>query len=289
MVGYIPKSLEHALSIREETGALPISGGTDLMVRYRISPGVSPVFPKPLLYLLNLEELKGIREEGEFLSIGAGTSLAEIAHNRLIPQILREAVSQMAAPALRNLGTLAGNVGNASPAGDGLCVLYALDAVIEVSSVTGSELIPVEQFITGPGKTLLDDTQLITALSIPKSGNFTHFYKKVGTRRANALSKLSFAGLYAVSGGEITNFRAAIGAVAPTVVRSAEIEASLIGMDITAFREKRDGVKDSYSALINPIDDQRSTKLYRKETALNLLSAFLDRIEEELVSCLKFY
>lgn len=281
---YRPQSLREAFAVRARTHAVPFSGGTDLMVRYRNRAGVLPEFPWPVLYLNHLEELKGIIAGQKQLVIKAGTTLTDIEQEPFVPTLLRRAVSQMAAPALRNLGTLAGNVCNASPAGDALCALYALEADVELSSSKGSRVIPVSDFVLGPGKTALADDEILTAVRLDRRSFNMVFYRKVGTRKANALSKLSVCGLAALRNGRIDDFRIAFGAVGPTVVRSRETEKLIIGSSAEDVRTQLASWKADYDACITPIDDQRSTAGYRKEVALRLFVQCMEHIEQELAT-----
>ncbi len=279
---YIPKTLIAAVKIRKETGAVPIAGGTDLMVRYRNIAGTLPTFPWPVMYISNLEELKGICKEQNTVIIRAGTELSAVCESLLVHPVLRDAVRQMAAPALRNLGTLAGNICNASPAGDAVCVLYALNAEVELATEKSMRRMLLSEFITGPGKTELKSDELMTAIRIPVLNDNVSFYKKVGTRKANALSKLSCAGLLCKENGIITDMRLAVGAVAPVVVQSAELEKSIQGMNFREFSKYEDHLFQAYAELIVPIDDQRSTAEYRKTVACGLIKEFFKIIKEEL-------
>ncbi|NQT59667.1 MAG: FAD binding domain-containing protein [Bacteroidetes bacterium] len=279
---YIPKTLTEAAQIRKETGAVPIAGGTDLMVRYRNIAGTLPTFPWPVMFISNLEELKGISKEQNTVIIRAGTELSVVCESSLVHPVLKDAVRQMAAPALRNLGTIAGNICNASPAGDAVCVLYALDAEVELATEKSMRRMLLSEFITGPGKTELDPDELMTAIRIPEMKDTVSFYKKVGTRKANALSKLSCTGLLCTENGVVTDMRLAVGAVAPVVVRSVELEKSIQGMRISEFSEYENRLYQAYAELIVPIDDQRSTAEYRKSTACGLIKEFFRIIKEEL-------
>ena len=277
-----PKNLAEALKMRRESGAVPFMGGTDLMVRFRSPAGALPQFPWPVLYLGHLPELRQIEVQGDLLSIGAGVSLTEIESETLVPELLRRAAAEMAAPALRNIGTLSGNVCNASPAGDALCTLYALGASVELTSEEGSRLLPVEEFITGPGRSDLHNDEILTRIEIPLQTWTLVSWRKVGTRRANALSKLSFSGLALIRSGRITEVRTAFGAVGPTVVRSKASEVRLAGASAAELASLRTEIMRDFDALIQPIDDQRSTAAYRKQVAMNLLGQFLDDLDKEL-------
>lgn len=248
------------------------------MVRRRSWSGALPFFDLPALMIGDLPELTECSFENGVFRAGAAMKLADIAENRNTPEILRLAINRMASPAIRNTGTVGGNICNASPAGDTLPPLYALDATVTVHSLTGSREIPVRQFIKGPGRTDLADDELLTSINIPAACFQKNYYRKVGTRKADALSKLSFAGLANVRENRIETLRVAIGAVAPTVVRSIDAESLLTGMDRKDVPKLAPVLKKIYSSQIRPINDQRSNAGYRKLVSLRLLEDFLSGI-----------
>jgi xanthine dehydrogenase FAD-binding subunit len=277
----IPKTLKEALEYRAQHKSVPFAGGTDLMVRRKSWAGTMPKFDAPVLMIGGLSELKLITAENGTLHIGAAATLADIAANESVPDILRLAIKQMASPGIRNMGTIGGNICNASPAGDTLPALYALNASVTLQSAGGRRELPIAQFITAPGRTDIKDDELLTEISIPPARFSNVYYRKVGTRKADALSKLSFAGLANVIEGKIEDIRIAFGATAPTVVRSVEAEALLKGIDFTDLPVLLPQVKDIYSRFIRPIDDQRSSAAYRKEVSLGLLEDFLLGLKKE--------
>ncbi len=272
---YKPATLEEALSFREQHDLIPFAGGTDLMVKYQSWRGTLPRFPKDVLFINQLSELKNIGKKGETLVIGAGVTLAEVAAFTETPEVLRAAVLSIAAPGIRNSATLAGNVCNASPAGDSICALYALDAAVRLRSSHAERTVPIMEFITGPGRTVLKQNELVTALVVPLKKATISVFKKVGTRKANALSKLSFSAVAEIKGGVIDGIALAFGAVGPTVVRSVELEKKYLGRKCEELEAEIDTMVQDYSTMIVPIDDQRSTAAYRKQVALNLLRNFL--------------
>lgn len=270
-----PGSLQKALDIKNQNDVVVYSGGTDLMVRFNRGASIPVDFQKPVLFIGHLKELKKIALEEGFLAIGAAATLTEMLEHPQVPGILKSALSVMASPAVRNNGTLGGNICNASPAGDTLPPLYALGAALVLKSKSGSREIPIESFIKGPGKTDINQDEILTTVKIPLKDYPVTFYKKVGTRKADALSKLSFAGLAKTADGIVTEWRAAFGAVAPTVVRCKDIEKQIIGENAAKVQQMIPELVDLYSSRIKPIDDQRSTALYRKTTALRILEYFL--------------
>ena len=284
---YRPGTLDEALEIRARETVIPIAGATDLYVRYRRRSGLAPEFSAPLLAVGHLTELQGYSDENGELRIGAGVPYADILSDGRTPVLLAAAVRELAAPALRNVATLGGNMCNASPAADAACPLYALDARCELRSASRARTLPIAEFITGPGRTQIEPDELLTAIIIPPGpGRVTTaidddattrvLYRKVGTRRANALSKLAVAAWASLSGGGVESVGVALGAVAPTVVRSHEVEADFVG-SLESLREKTDAILAAYGRLVAPIDDQRSTAEYRREVALNLVKQFIEQ------------
>lgn len=272
---FTPGSLREALDIRDKKDVVVFAGGTDLMVRYKRGPSIPLDFQKSVLFIGHLEELKRIALEEGFLVIGAAATLTEVLEHSRIPEVMKSALGVMASPAVRNSGTLGGNICNASPAGDTLPPLYALGATLVLKSKADSREIPVESFIKGPGKIDLHSDEILTSVKIPVKEYPVFFYRKVGTRKADALSKLSFAGLAEIDNGIVKEWRAAFGAVAPTVVRNRDIEKRMIGENVAKVQQRIPELIDLYSSHIKPIDDQRSTASYRKTTSLRLLEHFI--------------
>jgi|GEM_PF-255234 len=289
-----PRDLAEALSLRAEHGAVPLAGATDLCVRYRGSAGTLPAFTRPILFIGRIKELCEITVHEHELRVGAAAVYTEVAAHPATPAILKRTIAELAAPQLRNVGTIGGNIGNASPAGDAVCTLYALNAEVELASRDGRggrgghgghggrgeivrRRVPIEDVITGPGQTAIGPYELITAVFIPLGCDDFSFYRKVGTRRANALSKLAFAACGTLEGRAIGRLSLAIGAVGPTVIRSRALEERLQGADWQQVRTLRNELVDGYLELISPIDDQRSSSSYRRRVTKNLLAEFFDR------------
>jgi CO/xanthine dehydrogenase FAD-binding subunit len=217
------------------------------------------------------------------LRIGAALSFAELIESPRCPPLLRRAALGIGAPGIRNLGTIGGNICNASPAGDSLPPLYLYDTALVLASLgEGGELLyrrlPIEDFILGVRKTALGDGELLAALEIPAAVFNRQAYEKAGARKAQAISKLSFAAAALVEGGLIRDFRAAFGAAGPRVLRCRDIEDSLRGAEAAALGEGTDlagEIIGAYGERLRPIDDQRSTAEYRRTVCLRLLGNFL--------------
>lgn len=272
-----PETLEEAVKIRAEKGAMPFAGGTDLMVKYHYENGVVPKFGKPVIFIDRIEEIGCVERSGDTLRIGGGATLSQVMRHEETPGLLREAVRSIAAPALRNVGTMAGNLCNASPAGDSILALYALDARVELTGRGGSREMAVEDFVTGPGSTELREDELVSAIAVPLSRSDVSLFRKVGTRKANALTKVSIAGRAKLADGVVEEIAIAVGAVAPTVVRSREIEDKVRGKTLEEIKGIKEELFSSYERLVRPIDDQRSTAKYRKKVAMNLLRMFIEK------------
>jgi CO/xanthine dehydrogenase FAD-binding subunit len=248
------------------------------MVRYRGYSGTLPKLEGPILFLDAIEELKEISVGESEITIGAGATLTEMLACADLPELLRRAIELIAAPGLRNRATMGGNVCNASPAGDSIPPLYVHEAIVVLVSPAGERTLPVEAFLTGPGTTALAGNEILKSFTVPLLANGVTYYRKVGTRRANALSKLSAAGFASMKGGRIADFRFSVGAVAPTVIRLTEAEEMVRGSAPDLI--DMEAVLDAAAPRIRPIDDQRSTADYRRQTALNALQEFLNTLQK---------
>jgi len=274
-----PRTLKEALEIRARTGAIPLAGGTDLLVRRRSWAGTLPEIDEPVVFIGSVPELSAVEEiesdAGTTLRVGAAVPYADLLVDARVPELVRDSIAELAAPGLRNVATLAGNICNASPAADAVCALYALDAEVELASTAGTRSVPIDEFITGPGRTTLAADELVVAVSIPQIEGNRVFYHKVGTRRANALSKLSICAHATVEAETVTAVAIALGAVAPTVVRVHEAEELVLGTPVSDLASRIEDVLDAYRPFVTPISDQRSTAEYRTEVALGLVQRFL--------------
>ena len=273
--GYLPKDLGEALKILSEKDVTVYAGGTDLMVRNKNVTSLLPKFNNDLLYIGNLRELKEIKESADKLEIGAVCTLSTLLRINGIPEVLKESIRQIASPAIRNIGTIGGNICNASPAGDTLPVLYALDAKLKLTSENSSREVGINDFILGPRRIFLEKHEILESIIIPKAEFNRTYYEKVGARKASAISKLSFVGVAQIEDEIVKDIRIAIGSVAPKIVRVKEAEDLLIGNNLEDMKSKVKEINDIYSKYVVPIDDQRSTAVYRKTVALRLIQYFL--------------
>ena len=268
MVSYNPTCLQEALELRAEKKLIPYAGGTDLMVEKRDAADY--------LFLNRLRELKEIREDESMIRIGAAVTFTEALENRLVPSMMKEALSQIASPAIRNAGTFGGNLGNGSAKADTVTVEYALDAKVRLLSVRGERLVDVDRFCLGRKRTDLKDDEVIAEILLPKTGLERYYYEKVGGRKALAISRVSFAGIFAEENGRITKLSAAFGAVSDTVLRFRDLEMMLIGKTGEEAKAKKALFLNTYAERLN-ITEGRVSAEYRRAVCLNLLGVFLEK------------
>jgi CO/xanthine dehydrogenase FAD-binding subunit len=246
-----------------------LAGGTDLVVRGR--SGEIPA--ATWVDISRLPELAGIEEREEDFVLGAGTTYRALAASSLVRQhlpCLWQAIGQIGSPQIRALGTLGGNFGSASPAGDGIPPLLALDATVVLSGPGGERRVQAADFFLGPGRTVLAPGEVIVRFEVPRWRDHRSVFLKLASRRSFAVSKVSVALALELADGVIARARVALGAVAPTPLRARGTEAFLTGK-----RPARD-VYDEAARLarseVRPITDHRSTAPYRREMSGTLLS-----------------
>ncbi len=276
----IPNNLREALNFIKEGNVILMGGGTDLMIQKRNTAGTPPRFEKNVVYLANLKELNYIKVTPHEICIGAMTPLETILESKMTPSLLKTGIGEMASPGIRHTATLAGNIANASPAGDGIAVLYALDARLVLESIREERTIPIEEFITGVRKTVLKPDELIKEIRIPKNAFTSEKWVKVGGRKADAISKVSFVGACTIKDHRIEDLRMAFGAIAPTVIRSRKLEKTLQNRHVSEVKAEIANILKHYDDLFTPIDDQRSNKDYRRQVANNLARDFILGLEE---------
>ncbi|HKK68169.1 MAG TPA: FAD binding domain-containing protein, partial [Bacteroidales bacterium] len=202
---YRPETLFEALEILSENRCMIMAGGTDLMVQKARGFALPPKFTASLLFINHLEELQAITiEEGE-IHIGACTILTDIMNSHLIPGTFKKVVGLMASPPTRNLATIGGNICNASPAGDTLPYLYAVNAKVELQSAGNSRILPINEFITAPKSTALQTSELMTNIIVPNIEFDINIYRKLGQRKGMSLTKAAFHGLANIIDGNITD------------------------------------------------------------------------------------
>jgi CO/xanthine dehydrogenase FAD-binding subunit len=282
MRAYVPSyqlttatSLDDALAlIANEPGVWrPFAGGTDLMVL--LEAGKLP--HRNYLNIWPLRELRGIEIDNDYITLGALTTYTDVQANAIMQRefpMLCQAASETGGLAIQNRGTLGGNIVNASPAADSPPALLAYDAEIELVSRDGSRWISYDGFHTGYKQMNMRADELLARIRLPRNTSLlTHYYRKVGTRKAQAISKVCFAGVLRRDGARVSETRIALGSVAPIVLRAKQTEDAIRGKELNDETVRL--ARETLLREIAPIDDVRSTANYRLRVAANLLVDFL--------------
>lgn len=266
-----PRTLVEAYGLLADGGPgwRPIAGGTDLMVQLAAGSGSRPA---RVLDLWGLDELRGIAIDGDELVVGALTTYTEIRRSKLCNEVmpaLAEAAATIGAAQIQNRGTIGGNVVNASPAGDTLPVLLATGARFDAGGPRGERTVPAEVFWPAYRQTALAPDELLLRVRIPIVPGREVRFRKIGTRRAQAISKVVMALAWRDMDGRWADVRLALGSVAPTPIRAGRTEAVLEG------RAPDPGTAglaaETLAGELSPIDDVRSTAEYRRAVAARVL------------------
>jgi len=268
-----PTSLDEAYALLASETYRPLAGGTDLMVQ--ITGELGPL-PERILDLGRLEALGGIELDGDALVIGATTTWTAIRRSALCTihaPALVEAAATIGAAQIQNRGTIGGNAANASPAGDGLPVLLAMDAEVVCGGARGERVVPATAFWPAYRRTALAPDELLLRIRLPIRLDRHVRFRKIGTRRAQAISKVVMALAWREDGGVWRDVRVALGSVAATPIRAAETESVLEGA--APRRTTADHAAATLRAELQPIDDVRSTAEYRRAVAARVLHRLL--------------
>jgi len=297
-----PQTLSEALALLAEQApeVMPLAGGTNVMVELRDGHPC----PRRLMDVSKLRELRGIRRDNGRVApndgrvvpndgrvvpndivIGGGTTMTELLAHPLIAEQslpLKQAAAELGNPLVRNRATVAGNLVNASPAADTAPPLIALGAEVELTSKTGTRRVPLDEFMVGVNKTLIQPDELLTALRwpAPPARSAAGFYK-IGLRKADACSVINAAVMVVWDeNGHCQQARIAIGAAAPRPVRAREAEAALVGQPL-----KADVIAEAAhwaAQATRPIDDIRGTAAYRRRMAEVIVRRLLTQIASQV-------
>jgi CO/xanthine dehydrogenase FAD-binding subunit len=273
-----PNDLAAALEVlaREPGVWRAYAGGTDLMVL--LEAGL--LAHKRFLSIWHLPELKGIEVTSDHVTLGALTTYTQVQRDETMRRefpLLCAAARQTGGIAIQNRGTLGGNIVNASPAADSPPALLVYDTEIELISTRGARWLPYHTFHTGYKQMNMQPDELLSRIRLPRTtGDLTTHYRKVGTRKAQAISKVCFAAGARLSDGRVRDIRITLGSVAPTVVRCVQTESLLRDQKIDDAMIK--AACEILMQEIVPIDDMRSTAAYRLRVAANLLADYLRQL-----------
>jgi CO/xanthine dehydrogenase FAD-binding subunit len=270
------RNLDEALALLPEWK--PFAGGTDLMVLFE----AGTLSQRHFVNIWPLAELKGIDATPDHVTLGALTTYTEVQRHEVLRRefpMLCRAAAETGGIAIQNRGTLGGNIVNASPAADSPPALLAYGAEIELTSRGGSRWIAYDRFHTGYKQMDLRPDELLTRIRLRREGsNAVHYYRKVGTRKAQAISKICFAGYARRDRGILNEIRIGLGSVAPTAIRSRNAERVIRGRSIDA--KLIEAARQAILGDISPIDDIRSTFEYRTRVTANLMEDFLSQLSQ---------
>src|SRR5687768_16451318 len=285
MRGYVPtyqlispSKLAEALdAVARDNGAWkPFAGGGDLMVL--LEAGRIP--HKNYVNIWNLKELRGIEVTDSQITLGGLTTYTEVQNHPVLQEefpMLCQAAKETGGIAIQNRGTLGGNIVNASPAADSPPALLTYDAEVELVSINGARRVPYQTFHTGYKQTVMRADELLSRVYLPRTtSGATQYYRKVGTRKAQAISKVCFSGLARMKDGTIDDIRLAFGSIAPVPFRCLKTEGILRG--VLMDQQVVEKAKLELSRELSPIDDIRSTRNYRLTVSVNLLADFLSNL-----------
>jgi len=268
---------EALLLLKDEPGVWrPFAGGTDLMVLLE----AGKLAHRKFFNIWGLKELKEVTVTSDHVMLGALTTYGELQEIDVLKKefpLLCHAAKETGAIAIQNRGTLGGNIANASPAADSPPALLVYEAEVELVSTAGARWVRYLDFHLGYKRTVMGADELISRIRIPRgnAGAF-QYYRKVGTRKAQAISKICFAGMGSLKNGVIQDVRIALGSVAPTAIRCSKTEAYLKGkkLDSHILSQARTQIENE----VAPIDDIRSTAEFRSTVTGNLLEEFLEKL-----------
>lgn len=280
-----PKSLDDALALLAERAArsgktVLLAGGTDWFVERHVAPPETAGTLPLVVDVSRLDGLRGISLDGETLRVGAATTYLDIRKDARVAArcpLLSAMARDVGALQIQARGTLGGNLASGSPAADGACALAALDATLVLTSVRGTRRVPLASFYTGYRKSVLAADELIEAIEIALPAEGSPFaWRKVGTRQAQAISKVAFAGLAVAVGGRAARFGLGMASVAPTVAFLPATRALGLSMPLGEITDA--DVEKAILTDVSPIDDVRSTAAYRRHVAVRLAQRFFGEL-----------
>ncbi len=280
-----PKSLDQALALLADRAAkaektVLLAGGTDWFVERHVAPPETAGTLPLVVDVSRLDALRGISLDGETLRIGAAATYLEIRRDARVAArcpLLAAMARDVGALQIQARGTLGGNLASGSPAADGVSALAALDATLVLASTRGARRVPLASFYTGYRRSVLAADELIEAIEIalpPEGSPFA--WRKVGTRQAQAISKVAFAALAVVAEGRAARLGLGMASVAPTVAFLPATRALGLSRPLATITDA--DVEQAVLADVSPIDDVRSTAAYRRHVAVRLAQRFFGEL-----------
>lgn len=264
---YKPLTIEEALEVRAMEAVTPYAGGTDLMIH--------PKEKATYLFINYIPELSKISEDDNYIRIGSACSYTDAIENGLTPPILKEASKSVGAPAIRNFGTIGGNICNGSPKADSALAFFATGSKLRLASSKRERIIPIEEFYLGRNKTVMQKDELLLEILMPKTDIGNYYFKKVGARNTLAISRVSFAATIRVDNHRILDLKTAFGAISDIIISRKDIDEILINKTIPEAKAAKEEYISAYDKAIVPIRGRVSSE-YRKAVCMNLLRDFLE-------------
>lgn len=277
-----PKSVNGLLRLyAKNPDALIFAGGTERATRAKLH-SVSKE-SKMLIYLGKVEELSRIRRSQRYLEIGSCLPISRIVSigRHILPLALSTALKSIANPAVRNLGTLGGNICSAIPNNDSLAPLYAIDSQLELRSVSGSRWVPISRFFPGAGKTALKKGEILFRIRIPLEEWDYQCFRKVSNSHICSHSLLNFCGLARFSKGILETVRFALSGLNSPVFRSLELESRLEGKTLPLSKKEVESLLVGTGELLELLTDSSFSSAYSRATALRFLRWFIENIDRE--------
>jgi len=279
MAYYAPKSIEELAEIlaREKAGAKILAGGTDVVIQLR----EQKINPKCIVSLKFVQKLKGIKEQTGKIMVGPMTTFTELAEAPLIREkafLLAQAAASVGSPQIRNAGTVGGNIANASPAGDTIPALIALDAVLTIASTRGERQMPLKDFFLGIGKNKLEADEFVKLITFDALSKMCgSAFVKLGRRNALAISRISMAAIvgYSPESNIVTDCRISAGSVAQNPFRLQKTEKVLLGSKLTLEAVEK-SVSTAFEELSTTLG-QRASAIYKKKAAPVLVHRALNQ------------
>ncbi len=275
-----PSSLHEALKFFSENEKVTlIAGGTDIMVKERVTPG--GVLGEAAMGLLDIKDLYFVNDFCNTLEIGPLVTHESLSLDPLVAlhaPVLKKAACVLGAPQIRHRGTIGGNICNSSPVGDLLPPLYVLGAMLTLTSPSDERIVPIADFILAPGKNILKPNEILTKITVNKIGQTDKYgFERVTPRKALAITKASLAFAADFENGRMHNVRIAMGSVGPVIVRATQTENFLEDRELTAdvIAQAADMIRNDSK----PISDVRSTSAYRSYITGVLLRRILRTLE----------
>jgi CO/xanthine dehydrogenase FAD-binding subunit len=269
-------SVDDLCEVVHAHAAVLLAGGTDFLVE--VSQGGLARGSLPMVVdISRMEELRGIDWDGRRLRIGAAATYLEIQRHAVVcsrAPMLAAMTHDVGGPTIQARGTLGGNLATASPAADGVAAIAAYDPIVELASVRGRRSVPMGAFQTGYKRSVRAADEVIVAIELePFVEGAPWIWRKVGTRLAQAISKVAFAGVAEIDGGTIRRFGAAMASVAPVTALMSALRALAVGANLDELTAER--LDAAVEADIGPVDDVRSTRMYRLHCAKSVVRGFL--------------